>query len=162
MSQTDETAPDLLESYLQFCANPLRGREQVMKEFHTLLAHKMVTGIAFHNESVLAVGTKKILIVDPETDYLHVIGEFIIFLVRHRVGRTWQVSFAFQNTTNALVKLYKEKDVCCEEHLMHPHITGSHYHPFIDAVHGTLCIKKVNLRSTNISGKERSTWLYRY
>lgn len=125
---------DVLLRYLYFCSNPLRGDEQVAVEYEMLKAHPRVTGVAFYRNDVLMVGTDEIIL--RETGSKYVIGEFIIFLIRKRVGMYWEVDFRFWNITTTLTN--DDSGVV----YIHPHIFKAVKDNPLDCPNGALCIQK--------------------
>jgi hypothetical protein len=129
------TTAKLLQQYLTFCESPLRGPEPIEVEFHRLLKHPEVTYVAFHKPHILMVGTKTIRIHWMGEDYI--IGEFIFFLVRKRVGRVWETTFRFANITNTLDERYLDDTL--HPTYLHPHIIVQDYKD-IEILTGELCI----------------------
>ena len=133
---------DLRLQYLYFCDNPLRDDQQVMREYDLLVNHPRVTGVGFLRPNVMIVSTDSIIISDQGR---RLIGEFIIFLFRHKTDGYWEVDFRFQNVTNPLS--FEEKDstdeVVAEEGrmYMHPHIYAAD-DDVLGCPNGALCIDK--------------------
>ena len=125
---------DVVEQYVAFCAGPLRDATQSRAEYEILVNHPDVTFVGFHNPSVLMVGTPPIIIEHRHNEYL--VGEFIIFLVRHRVGRVWEVDFRFFNVTNPL-----NSECGLPHYYQHPHVLADS-HPLIEGVAGRMCIQR--------------------
>lgn len=118
--------------YLRFCANPLRDAATVATEFDLLCAVPGIERIAFLNEHTLVLGTRHIVIYDPETRTHRDVGEFLIFIRRYYENPTWDVAFRFQNIT---------RDLYGNSGYMHPHIVYSDYDK-IPTPTGGLCIQR--------------------
>lgn len=88
-----------LDRYLAFCKNPLRDDTVVTEEFRQLISLPQVTGLGYLNEHTMLVATTAISLTDPDTDKVHDIGEFLIYLYRQRMHRIWETGFAFENVT---------------------------------------------------------------
>lgn len=128
----------LVEQYLKFCANPLRGEEQVLKEYELLKHHPRITSLAFYRPDILMVGTDQIMVYSKQQ--LRVIGEMIIFFIRRQVDEYWETDFRFVNVTNPLMSKATDKQPSQVTH-MHPHIIVGD-HDLIECPNGRLCISK--------------------
>jgi hypothetical protein len=116
------------QRYIQYCKNPFRNSKIVSAEFDELLTIPEVQYIAFRNADILMIGTSLISITHPQTNHVHDIGEFIIYLYRCRAGRIWETGFCFQNIRGTV------------EGFHHPHISTK---KVIDLGNvGILCIQK--------------------
>ena len=123
------TAEELmLEQYLAFCKNPLRDDITVANEYKYLMRLPGVQRVAFYSRDILMVGTHCISLKDPETGFVHSIGEFIIYLYRKRMGRVWDTGFCFENIRGTLHGYH------------HPHINVSTVLDLGDM--GILCISR--------------------
>jgi hypothetical protein len=125
----------VLSQYQEFCASPLRTREEITAEFEELCRNPAVTHLAFHKPHILMIGTKPLII--SWEDLKFEIGELIIFFIRKRVGRVWETGFFVANPTGALPSADEEnyKKGC----FIHPHITLCN-HEDINFPVGELCI----------------------
>lgn len=122
----------LVRQYLAFCSNPLRGEEQLRREFEVLAGLPKVKRVAFYNPHTLIIGTTLVTIRHPEHGTYHDVGEFLIFLIRKRVERAWEVTFRFNNVSG---------DIYGNSGYHHPHITSTKYDG-LDFDTGGLCIQK--------------------
>lgn len=139
MFKQKKVGREFIPDYLDFCANPLRGEAEILRECEILKNHPRVKYLAFSKSNVLMVGTDEIIITHKGKRYL--IGEFIIFIGRKEVAGYWEVNFSFMNITNPIIKrsddFYNE---AFSELRMHPHIAtlhGSDRHMI-----GKLCISR--------------------
>jgi hypothetical protein len=114
--------------YIKYCRNPFRKSDIVSTEFDELLIIPEVQHIAFHNEDILMIGTSLISITHPQSNHVHDIGEFIIYLYRHRAGRIWETGFCFENIRGTIKDFH------------HPHISSKEVLDLGDM--GILCIQK--------------------
>lgn len=69
-----------LAQYQEFCASPLRTKEDIAAEFEELQRNPHISKLAFHKPHILAIRTKPLIIPWKGIDYE--IGEFIIFFMR--------------------------------------------------------------------------------
>ena len=125
----------VLQQYLEFCASPLRTEQSIKDEYQQLLRNPDVTHVAFHKPHILMVGTKTIVITSNDIEYE--VGEFILFLIRKRVGRVWETRLRFANMLHPPHE-FNGKHVL-ETIIMHPHIMGVEDSD-IDFPTGELCI----------------------
>lgn len=136
MKNSDEHR-EMAEKYVKLCENPLRGRSQILHEYEQLINNPRVQQIAFHGKEALMVGTDNIVINHEGCDYS--IGEFIIFLVRQKKGKYFEVAFRFFNTSNYFVEreIYGAPTNKC----MHPHIILKDS-DVLTCSNGTMCISE--------------------
>lgn len=135
MNEAPSDEHPLVAQYVRFCHNPLphRGDAVVAEEFRALLALQhngipFVQAVGFHSPHTLMVGTKLVSITDPDTNIVHDVGEFIIYLYRARKGRLYDTMFGFQNVTGKRAGYH------------HPHVNERTIPGFGDL--GMLCIQQ--------------------
>lgn len=131
---TEETE-ELVERYIRFCDNPLRGRDAIKKEFVRLCNDEGVSHVGFHSSSTILIGTKPVYCLDEETDREYDLGEFIILITRRRQQFHWDIDYRFINTT---IDPKGRKD---DRKYIHPHIALEH-DPNLQMENGRLCISK--------------------
>lgn len=105
------------EQYLRYCDNVMRDDQIVSDEYSLLLSNPNIQGISFYSPTVLVIGTTLVSIPSPQhEDYVHDIGEFLIFILREREGRRWSTDFCFVNVTGSLYD---------DTAFLHPHIVAA-------------------------------------
>ncbi|MEN9920755.1 MAG: hypothetical protein RL538_648 [Candidatus Parcubacteria bacterium] len=128
---------NFLAQYQEFCASPLRTKEDVAAEFEELRRNANITQFVFHKPHILAIKTKPLFISWEGVDYE--IGEFVIFFIRKREGRVWETGFRISNVTGAILdENQDEKEMGC---YVHPHVILSDYEDISFPV-GELCISE--------------------
>lgn len=139
-TEEKETSPDAaLEEYLTFTASPTRDRATRKQDFEEISQMPGLVSFGTNGRNILIAETEMVTIIDPKTDIEHMIGSFIIYIIRERTeytrdglkyrDRMWTVDFRYENTTQIV-------DGC-----MHPHIRVSEYKS-IDRPTGYLCIQR--------------------
>lgn len=121
----------LLEQYLQFTASPTRNRIQRTHDYDLIRALDMFAGLTFYKPHILAIGTKTVYIRSKRNNAFR-IGDFIIYLVRKRIGRRWITEFYLENITDI-----KEGSTGYD----HPHVSRHKQPDDFDHKVGTLCIQ---------------------
>lgn len=119
-----------IRSYLALCANPIRDEAQVLREYHELAHYPRVVTIGFYRPDVLMVGTDPMVI--QYEGHRYNVGEFIIFLIRRKVGNYWETGFRFRNVTVAPRG---------DRLAMHPHILVA-LDGLLPCLNGKLCISR--------------------
>lgn len=107
----------LEEQYLRFCDNVMRDDQIVSDEYSLLLNNPHVQAVSFYRPTIMVIGTHMVSIPSPsEPNYVYDIGEFLIFILRERVGRRWATDFCFVNVSGSLWD---------DTAFLHPHIVAS-------------------------------------
>jgi len=130
---------DTVLQYLYLCANPLRGDDEIMREYEALKCHPRIKSIGFLRPDVLMVGTDEIIITYKGNQYY--IGEFIIFLIRRQVDCYWETEFRFWNVTNPLYFFPEKEGTQPQVGYIHPHIMPAN-DELLGCPNGALCIAK--------------------
>lgn len=90
-----------IEKYVSFCASPLRDEEEICDDFAKLIEQPMVKMLAFVEKSILRstlmVGLEPLYLRNPETNLLHFIGNFIVYITRYRDYPVWVANFELVN-----------------------------------------------------------------
>jgi hypothetical protein len=102
MQKQTQTADALfIEKYVSFCASPLRGEEEIRDDLAKLIAQPMVKMLAFVDKNImrstLMIGLNPLYLRNPETNLLHFIGNFIVYVSRYRDYPVWVANFELVN-----------------------------------------------------------------
>jgi hypothetical protein len=137
-----DTEQAVLEQYLEFCANPLRGPDVVRTEYETLVHHPRVVRVGFYNPDIMMIGTDSI-IVTTEDGLKRVIGQMILFFIRREIDGYWEVSFRIGNVTHPITieRARNGQATGNSSTYVHPHVVASS-HEEIEFVTGNLCINQ--------------------
>ena len=108
-------------NYNTLCQSPLRDAEMNRADATSLLAHSMITHVGFasllgNSMDTLVLSTRPVIITDKRSTTQHLIGEWLIYLIRKRTGRWWDARFHLYNPDGL-------RNHSGELHRMHPHMT---------------------------------------
>ncbi len=119
-----------IQEYLDFTASPTRTREKRTEDYYQISQMEGLVDFGTNGKDMLIAQTQVITIEDPKTNNEHEIGSFLIYIIRSRRKRMWEVDFRFHNTTRVVENVY-----------LHPHIKVSDYKS-IPIATGYLCIQR--------------------
>ncbi len=125
----------VLEQYIEFCGSPLHSTDDIVAEYNELQRNPNIQYVGFHKPHILMVGTSELVITWDGISYE--IGEFVIFFIRKRVGRIWEIDFRLINVTNS-IDVYDEHSKL-RSIIMHPHAIDKK-HEDIQVPTAPLCI----------------------
>ncbi len=115
--------------YLKFCESPFYRPGQWVQDFWEMCAHPNLSAITITDDGQLLLGIKDVVITNPNTNYKHIIGDFVITLRRHPSD---QKTISFEACEPIFVKDY-------DTIFYHPHINDK----------GQLCIDEGKLEMYN-------------